>query len=185
MRRLISTLAAGLLAGGTVLAGGIASAGTGGTASAGAALVHHRATSTCTNEGPFYFNVTNNGANYFLGTPNNTSSGAAAILKSKKNSTTLWTLCVFPTSDTVVFQNRNLALTSRSTSPGTVVTMTGVGNGGDGYASQRWNYAFASSSTITFQNAKTGLFLRVRNSGPKIGDSVTTGFTPTDWTISQ
>jgi hypothetical protein len=97
----------------------------------------------------------------------------------------LWTLCVFSTSNTVVFLNRNLALTTRSTSPGDVVMMTKAGNNGDGFASQQWNYTFVTGNTITFENVKTNLSLRVRNSGPKIGQTVTTGFTPTDWIISQ
>ncbi len=180
MRRLVSLLAAGLLTGGTVLTSvGAASADT-------TPVIYHRANATtCTNEGPFFFNVTKNGANYYLGTPNNTFSGASAILKPKENGTTTWTLCVSATSDMVVFQNRNLALTSRSTSPGSVDTMSPTGNGGNGFASQQWDYVFTSSSTITFQNVKTGLYLRVRNTGPKVGQTVTTGFTPTDWTISQ
>ena len=189
MRRLTSMLVAGVLAGGTVLAGGVASAGAGtvkpGTVKPGAikpGAATHRA--SCTNEGPFFFNVTKNGANFFLGTPNNTHSGVSVILKPKKNGTTLWTLCVF-SSNTLVFENRNLAMTSRSTSPGSDVTMTPVGNSGDGFSSQQWNYVFTTGTTLTFQNVKTGLFLRIRNSGPKIGQSVTTGFTPNDWILSM
>jgi hypothetical protein len=34
---------------------------------------------------------------------------------------------------------------------------------------------------ITFQNVKTGLFLRVRNSGPIVNQTVTTGSTFTIW----
>ena len=168
MRRLISMLAAGLLAGGTVLTSGIASADT--------AAVHTQA--TCTSAGPYYFYVTKNGANYFLGTPNSTFSGAAAFLKPKENSTTQWTLCFSPT-DTVVFSNRGLALTSRS--PSANVTLTPAGNGGDGFASQQW--LPGGSSTVTFQNVKTGQFLRVRNSGPIMGQTVTTGASPTSWTF--
>ena len=152
-----------------------------GLASASASTVTHRA--SCTNEGPFFFNVTKNGANFYLGTPNNTHSGASSILKPKKNGSTLWTLCVFSTTDKLVFENRNLALTTRSTSPGSDVTLTRVGNNGDGFASQQWTF-FESGPIIEFQNVKTGLWLRVRNNGPKIGQSVTTGFTPTDWTIT-
>ena len=188
MRRLIAMLVAGLLAGGTVLAGSVASAGAStvkpGTVRPGTfkpGIVNRR--STCMNDGPFFFNVTKNGANFYLGTPNNVHSGSAAILKPKKNGSTLWTICFFTTSDTVVFENRNLALTSRSTGPGDVVTMTRAGNNGDGFASQQWNFV-ESGSTLTFQNVRTGLFLRIRNSGPKIGQSVTTGFSPTIWTIS-
>ena len=146
MRRLTSMLVAGVLAGGTVLAGGVASAGAStakpntvkpGTIKLGTG--NHR--TTCTNEGPFFFNVTENEANFYLGTPNNVHSGSAAILKPNKNGSTLWTVCVLSTN-TLVFENRNLALTSRSTSPGDLVTMTRPGNNGDGFASQQWNYVF-------------------------------------------
>jgi len=176
-------LVAGVLAGGTVLAG-VASAGAStakpGTFKPGTAT--HRA--SCMNQGPFFFNVTHNGANFFLGTPNNVHSGSAAILKPKKNGSTLWTICFFTTSDTIVFENRNLALTSRSTGPGDDVTMTRAGNNGNGFSSQQWNFV-ESGSTLTFQNVKTGLFLRIRNSGPKVGQSVTTGFTPEQWIFSM
>jgi hypothetical protein len=170
MRRLISTLAAGLLAGGTVLTCGIASADT--------TAVHNQA--TCTNQGPYYFYVAKNGVKYFLGTPNTTFSGAAAILKPKENSTTRWTLCFSPT-DIAVFSNRGLALTSRSAS--TNVTLTPAGNGGDGFASQQWLPLGGSQTTSTFKNLKTGQFLRVRNSGPIMRQTVTTGATATLWTL--
>jgi hypothetical protein len=173
MRRLISMLAAGLLAAGTVLAGGIASAG--------ATTVHHQF--TCTDDGTTFFNVTKNGVNYFLGTPNKTFAGAAAFLKPRKNSTTQWLNCFSSTSNTVVLKNRGLALTSRSSSPGQLVLMEPAGNGGNGFASQQWNFV-AGSTTVTFKNVKTGLFLRVRNSGPIMGQTVTTGSTSTAWTFS-
>ena len=189
MRRLTSMLVAGVLAGGTVLAGGVASAGAStakpSTVKPGAikpGTVNHR--TSCTNEGPFFFNVTKNGANYYLGTPNNVRSGSAAILKPKKNGSTLWTVCVFSTN-TLLLENRNLALTTRSTGPGDDVTMTRTGNNGDGFSSQQWNYVFTTGSTLTFQNVKTGLFLRIRNNGPKVGQSVTTGFTPKEWILSM
>ena len=193
MRRLTSMLVAGVLAGGTVFAG-VASAGAStakpGTAKPGTAkpgtfkpgTVNRR--TSCMNDGPFFFNVTKNSENFYLGTPNNVHSGSAAILKPKKNGSTLWTICFFSTSDTILFENRNLALTSRSTGPGDVVTMTRAGNNGDGFASQQWNFV-ESGSTLTFQNVRTGLFLRIRNSGPKIGQSVTTGFTPQQWIFSM
>ena len=181
-------LVAGVLAGGTVLAG-VASAGAStvkpgtvkpGTIKPGTAT--HRA--SCMNQGPFFFNVTHNGANFFLGTPNNVHSGSAAILKSNENGSTLWTVCVLSTN-TLVFENRNLALTSRSTGPGDDVTMTRAGNNGNGFSSQQWNYVFTTSTELTFQNVKTGLYLRIRNNGPKFGQSVTTGFTPEQWIFSM
>ena len=94
-------------------------------------------------------------------------------------------ILVMTATDKLVFENRNLALTTRSTSPGSDVTLTKVGNNGDGFASQQWAFVQTSSTTIEFQNVKAGLFLRVRNNGPKIGQTVTTGFTPTDWTITM
>ena len=170
MRRLISILAAGLFAAGTVLT-------TAGAASAGATAAHRV---NCTNDGSNFFKVTKSGVNYFLGTPNNTFSGATARLKPMENSTTLWLDCI--SSNTIVLKNRGLALTSRS-SGGQDVTLTPPGNGGNGFASQQWQFV-TSGSTVTFQNVKTGLFLRVRNSGPIMGQTVTTGFTATAWTFS-
>ena len=63
--------------------------------------------------------------------------------------------------------------------------MTPAGNSGDGFSSQQWNYVFTTGTTLTFQNVKTGLFLRIRNNGPKFGQSVTTGFTPKEWILSM
>jgi hypothetical protein len=170
MRRLISILAAGLLAAGTAAASA-------GVASAGPAAAHHQATCASGN----FFHVTNNGVTYYLGTPNATASGAAAILKPKQNSTTSWEECAFSGSDnSVVLENRGLALTSRATSSGADVTLTPPGNGGNGFASQRW-IGNAAGPMITFQNKKTGLFLRVRNSGPIMYQAVTTGSSFTIW----
>jgi hypothetical protein len=45
---------------------------------------------------------------------------------------------------------------------------------GTGFASQQWTDN-AAGSMIALQDAKTGLFLRVRNSGPSMGQTVTTG----------
>ena len=179
MRRLIFTLAAGLLAGGTALTGGIASASTtaaGGIPSAGKTAIQ----TGCTPIGTFFFNVTKSGVNYFLGTPNNLVAGKAAVLKPKQNMQTGWALCESPTA-TLVLQNRGLALTTRSASSGADVTLETPGNSGSGFASQQWEFS-ATSNTITFQNVKTGQFLRVRNNGPIMGQAVTTGLTSTTWT---
>jgi hypothetical protein len=163
-------LAAGLLAAGTAAASA-------GVASASPAAAHHQATCASGN----FFHVTKNNVTYYLGTPNTTASGAAAILKPTQNSTTSWTECAFSGSDnSVVLENRGLALTSRATSSGADVTLTPPGNGGDGFASQRW-IGNAAGPMITFQNVKTGLFLRVRNSGPVMYQNVTTGSTFTIW----
>jgi hypothetical protein len=165
-------LAAGLLTAGTVLTAA-------GAASADAAAVHRAA---CTVSGNFYFSVTAGSVSYFLGTPNKLSSGAAAILKPTENSTTLWTACGSSAFATVL-TNRGLALTTRASSPGANVTLTPPGNGGNGFASQQWNILF-NGSTYTILNVKTGLFLRVRNSGPIMGQTVTTGSTSTAWTLT-
>jgi hypothetical protein len=174
MRRLISMLAAGLLAAGTLLT-------TAGVASAGVTAVQQQP--TCTNDGVNFFNVTARGVNFYLGTPRNTFAGATARLKPTQNSTTQWIGCFFPTSNTVVLNNRGLALTSRDTSAGGLVTVEPAGNGGDGFLSQRWDFS-VSGGTVTFQNEKTHLFLRVRNSGPIMGQTVTTGASATDWIFS-
>jgi hypothetical protein len=169
MRRLISTLAGALLAAGTVAASA-------GAASAGTTAIHRQP--NCF--GGNFFHVTKSGVNYYLGTPNNLSSGAAAILKPNQNSTTSWTLCVVPNSQKVLIENRGLALTSRATSPGVEVTMEPPGNGGNGFASQQW-IGDAAATQVGFQNAKTSLWLRVRNSGPIMYQTVTTGSTPLGW----
>jgi hypothetical protein len=166
MRRLIFMLAAGLLAAGTVLTGGVASAG---------ATAAHQV--NCTNDPGFHFNVSKNGTNYFLGRPRTLVVGAAAFLKPTKNSTTTWTLCVLGGQTQI--NNGGLSLTSRS-SGGQDVTLTAPGNGGNGFASQRW-IGNAAGPMITFQNVKTGLFLGVRNSGPIMNQTVTTGSTFTFW----
>lgn len=166
MRRLFSVLAAGVLAAGTVLTAT-------GAASADPAAARQV---TC---GPQpYFWVTVGGVNYYLGTPNKLSSGAAAILKPNENDTTAWEVCHSP--DTWPYlENRGLALTSRSSSPGADVTLEPPGNGGLGFASQQWE-----GDGSTFYNVKTGLFLRIRNGGPVIGQTLTTGITRTNWNHS-
>lgn len=163
-------LAAGLLAAGTA----VTSAG---VASADAPAAHHQATCVSGN----FFHVTKKGDTYYLGTPNTTFSGAAAILKPKQNGTTAWKECATNGSNgSGVLENRGLALTSRATSPGADVTLTPPGNGGHGFASQRW-IGNVAGPMITFRNVKTGLFLRVRNSGPAMYQTVTTGSTFTVW----
>jgi hypothetical protein len=168
MRRLISTLAGALLAGTVAASAGVASAGT--------TALHRQ--SNCS--GGNFFHAIKNGVNYYLGTPNNLSSGAAAILKPHKNGTTSWTLCLVPGSQNVLIENRGLALTSRSTSPGADVTLESPGNGGNGFASQQWLGDHAATQ-VGFQNVKTSLWLRVRNSGPIMGQTVTTGSSPLGW----
>jgi hypothetical protein len=152
-------------------------------APAGAAAGHqatgHRAT-TCTNDSGEYSWITVGGVSYYLGTPNKAVSGSAAMLKPAQNGTTLWVHCNSTvTANQLLLLNRGLALTSRDTSAGGTVTLEPAGNGGNGFASQQWIYA--GSNPYTFQNVKTGLYLRVRNGGPLLYQTVTTGKTATSW----
>jgi hypothetical protein len=107
-------------------------------------------------------------------------SGSAAILKPAQNGTTLWVHCNSTVNPgQLLLLNRGLALTSRDGASGGTVTLEPAGNGGNGYASQVWIYS--GTNPYTFQNAKTGLFLRVRNGGPLMYQTVTTGKTATSW----
>ena len=173
MRRLILMFAAGLLAGGTVLTSGIVSAST--------TVARHI---TCTPAGSYYFSVTSSGISYYLGTRNKATSGSAAILRPSQNATTLWTLKACPKGD--LLENRGLALTSRSSSSGANVTLAPPGNGGTGFASQQWFITCSTTgcSQWDFNDVKTVLWLQIRSSGPVLGQTVTTGNTPTDWTHS-
>ena len=150
-------------------------------APAGATAAHrataHRAT-TCTNDSGEYAWVRVRGVNYFLGTPNKLFIGSAAILKPMENSTTLWVHCNSTVvSHELLLKNRGLALTSRTA--GGDVVLEPAGNGGNGFASQKWTYA--GTNPFTYKNVKTGLYLRVRNSGPLMYQTVTTGASPTSW----
>jgi len=171
MRRLTSMLAAGLLATGTVLTAA-------GAASAAPAAARQPTCPGGTALGVAHIWVQPGSVQYFLGTPNNLSSGAAAFLKPSANGTTEWLICQLPSAFLVV--NRGLVLTSRSTSPGANVTVETPGNGGTGFASQQWQL-IAAVGVLVATNVKTGLSLRVRNSGPVMGQTVTTGSTPTEW----
>ena len=155
-------------------------------APAGATTGHqataHRAT-TCTKDSGEYSWIRVRGVNYFLVTPNNLVSGSAAILKPAENGTTQFVHCNSTVnSHELLLLNRGLALTSRDGSAGGIVTLEPVGNGGNGYASQVWKYA--GSNPYTFQNVKTGLYLRVRNSGPLMYQTLTTGQSATSWSQS-
>ena len=175
MRRLIFTLAGGLLAGGTVLTSGMASAST-----TAARQV------TCTLQGNYYFSVTSGGVTYYLGTRKTLSSGSPAILKANKNATTLWANMAC-TNGNNLLENRGLALTSAATSPGANVTLKAPGNGGTGFKSQQWFITCAdppACSQWDFNDVKTVLWLQIRSGGPVMGQTVTTGSTPTDWTHS-
>jgi hypothetical protein len=173
-RRLVSVLAAGLLTVGGSLAGGVASAGT---------TAIHRA--SCTPVGNHFLSSSSHGISYYLGTPGKLSSGSAAILKPNQNRTTLWSLSACPKGD--LLEIGGLALTSRSSSSGANVTLEPPGNGGSGFASQQWFITCANPPACSqwdFNNVKTVLWLRIRNSGPIMGQTVTTGSSPTNWTHS-
>ena len=143
----------------------------------GTTAVHHQTRCASGN----FFHVTANGVDYYLGTPANLPAGTAAILKPRQASTTSWAECAFESpNNSFVLENRGLALTTRVTGSGADVTLTPPGNGGNGFASQRW-IENAAGPMITFQNVKTGLFLRVRNNGPIMHQTVTTGSTFTVW----
>ena len=171
MRRLISVLAAMVLAAGTLFA-------TAGAASAGASAVHHRA--DCTLDGSAHLHVTaNNGVNYFLGTPNRTGSGKVVRLKPTANSTTNWTFC-FVGGDEYILLNRGLALASSQDVGGFVTVTTTSAPGGNGFASQRWHASFFTG-VVFLQNENTGLWLRVRNNCCSFNQTVTTGASPKAW----
>ena len=175
-RRLGSGLAAGMLAAGTVLA-------TAGVASASTAAARQ---TTCTPNGNYYLSSSSGGTSYYLGTPNKASSGSAAILKPNQNATTLWTN-VACTNGNNLLENRGLALTSGATTTGAKVTLQPPGNGGTGFASQQWFITCANPpacSQWNFNDVKTVLWLQIRSSGPVMGQTVTTGSAPTNWTHS-
>ena|SRR5215469_6519583 len=168
MPRLISTLAAGLLGGETVRTDDVASTDT--------TAVHRQ-----DNGGNLYFfSVSKDGVNFYLGAPADLAPGSAAVLEPRHDSTTSWTLRFSQSTPTVLIENGGLALTDRPTSAGADVTLESPGNGGHGFASQQWNYHI-SGPKVMFQNVKTGLYLRVRNSGLVMSQTVTTGSTATFW----
>jgi hypothetical protein len=174
MRRLISMLAAMVLAAATLFT-------TAGAASAGAATVHHRA--DCSLGFSAHLHITgSNGVNYFLGTPVNTGPGKVVRLKARANSTTNWTFCFVTTSApfVVILLNRGLALASTQGVGGLVTVATTSAPGGNGFASQRWNATFVSGG-VFLQNQNTDLWLRGRNNCCFFGQTVTTGGTPREW----
>jgi hypothetical protein len=175
MRRLITMLAAALLAAATLLA-------TVGAASAGATTAGH-----ATSDLGLCPRVTIRAmpTKFMVGTPNIATSGSAAILRTRVNRTTTWLSCGTSTSGVRSFISVNglLALTSRSLTPGADVTLT-PRHGINGFASQRWTrVVITPGSVFRYQNVKTHLWLRVRNSGPAGFQTVTTGNTATNWVV--
>jgi hypothetical protein len=130
--------------------------------------------------------VSHRGVNYFLGIPNIAHSGSAVVLKPRTNRTTVWRSCGTPVSGGRIFFSLKdgLVLTSRSSSPGADVTVTEAGNNGNGFASQQWIRTPLGSGVFMYRNMKTGLWLRVRNNGPKFYQTVTTGNTASAWHVS-
>jgi hypothetical protein len=174
MKRLASMLAAGVLAAATVVA-------TAGAASAGPTPTHRI---TCSGGTLTSIFVQQGTTQFFPGIPNKFQSGSAVRLKPTANGTTTWCFTQIPSGPnagqfTIASLNGGLAMTSRATTPGADVTVTTNG----GFASQRWILSFPTGSTITIQNVKTTLFLRVRNSGPALNQTVTTGAMATEWTL--
>jgi hypothetical protein len=168
MKRLMSMLAAGLLAAATLLApAGAASAGT---------TAAHRAP-TCSFSFSDHIFVTQGTQVFLAGIPVNAVSGSTVRLKSNRNSTTDWNFSSCSDGSWIIAIG-HLAMTSRSFTPGTAVTVTSFSDGG--FASQRW---FIDFTGVRFSNQKTTLSLRVRNSGPIIGQTVTTGFSATNWRL--
>jgi hypothetical protein len=153
------------------------------------ASTHKPLTTSCTDEGAGYISVTAKGTNFYVGTPNSITNGSAATLKPTQNSTTLWRACVASSGAVQIVQKRGThwyALTSRATAVGQdvaaeTVTHNGTSGTGTAFASQLW--IPTGTSTATLQNQSTKLYLRVRNSGPKMYQTVTTGLTAEMWTL--
>ena len=174
MKRLTSMLAAGALAAATVVA-------TAGAASAGPTPTHRIQCSGGTLTSIF---VQVGTTQFFPGVPNKVVSGSTVRLKPTANGTTTWCFTQIPSGPnagqwTIASLNGGFAMTSRATTPGADVLV----QTNSAVASQRWILNFPSGSTITIQNVKTNLFLRVRNSGPALNQTVTTGAMATEWTI--
>lgn len=143
-------------------------------------------TNSCSDRSPAYLSVTANRTNYYLGTPNKVTRTSVAILKSAMNGSTVWTSCFTSTGLVTLVQKQGrtwYALTTRATAAGQDVTVEKTSNNGSTgapFMSQLW--IVGGTTSITLQSQNTKLYLRIRNSGPKMYQSVTTGQTPTEWT---
>jgi len=175
MKRLASMLAAGVLAAATVVA-------TAGAASAGPTPTHRIQCSGGILTSIF---VQVGTTQFFPGVPNKVVSGSTVRLKPTANGTTTWCFTQIPSGPnagqwTIASLNGGFAMTSRATTPGADVLV----QTNSAVASQRWIINNGSTgSTITIRNVKTNLFLRVRNSGPALNQTVTTGAMATEWII--
>lgn len=143
---------------------------------------------SCTDVGTVFLWVTAGSTDYFLGRPNTITSTSVAILKPAANNTTLWTVCETASGSWQLIQKQGskwYAATSRSLAVGGNVTLEAVTNNGStgtSFASQLW--IVSPSNPLSLQNQSTKLFLRVRNSGPQMYQSVTTGLTQEFWEAS-
>jgi hypothetical protein len=158
------------------------------TAAPALAGSHQRRVTSCTDEGQLFLSVVAHGTTFYLGAPNKITSTSVAILKPAQNGTTQWTICgAADGSLQFILKQGNtwFGLTTRNTSAGGNVSLeatTNNGTVGTVALSQRWT--FAGSNPYAFQSVRTLLFLRVRNSGPTMGQAVTTGLSQTLWTVS-
>jgi hypothetical protein len=156
------------------------------TAAPALAAPHKHRVTACTDVGQAFFSVTAKGTTFYLGAPNKITSTSVAMLKPAQNSTTQWTGCEAAdgTFQLILKQGSTwYALTTRDIAAGGNVSLeatTNNGTNGTTLVSQRWT--FGGSNPVTMQNLRTLLFLRVRNSGPTMYQTVTTGLTQTMWT---
>jgi hypothetical protein len=144
------------------------------------------ASTPCTDAGSYQNFALPNTLPYYLGVPNKIAAGKAAELKPSANKTTTFVHCNATSGPRVEFKITGpdgtvYALTSRDYSAGGLVTLEPAHE----YASQMWTWAPASGpQPYTFQNVKTGMYLRIRNV-PSMYQTVTTGHSPTNWRQSS
>lgn len=150
----------------------------------GLAAMPSSASTPCTDAGNLqnFVQAGTPAVNYYLAGPGTIKLGTAARLRTSAAAAhTVFAHCNANDNSSkvelVITQgSQRLALTSRATVAGSNVTFQPASQ----YASQTWTWA-ASGDGFTFQNVKTGLFLRVRNGGPKSQQTVSTGKSATTW----
>lgn len=134
---------------------------------------------SCVEAGSSYNSVTAASVPFYLGVPNkiNTNGTSVAELKPTKSTTTNIGRCTAngKTELYVMQDGVPYALTTRATAAGATVTLQPA----HAYSSQLWTVS--GTTAQQFKNAKTGLYLRVRNGGPVMYDTVTTGSQATAW----
>lgn len=131
----------------------------------------------CTPAGASHNFVSPGTTPFYLGVPNTPAAGSAAELKPTENATTDLSRCTFGgyTELTVKAGSVTYALTSTDNAAGGDVTLEPATQS----AGQLWTVA--GTSQQTFQNKATGLYLRVRNGGPEMYQTVSTGKSATAW----